>query len=140
MRDHDRERKSVPKPTSRALALLRLGATSTWITGVLLTVLVYYTLDQLVRREVRLETRYGLTVDFTLATNEPVIGHVAGMMISLAVIASSFLAYKAVWKALGTRAWIAAAGCYVLFVLTLYLLSRVFTGRAASAMLTASSP
>src|SRR5690348_9588489 len=60
-----REKNGATEPTSRALSLLRWGAASTWVTGMLLTALLYYTLDTLVRREVRLETRYGLTVDFT---------------------------------------------------------------------------
>ncbi|MFL5274485.1 MAG: urate hydroxylase PuuD [Anaeromyxobacteraceae bacterium] len=125
-----RQKKVAPEPMRRALPVLRWGAASTWVSGMVLTLLGYYALDQLVRHEVRLETRYGLTVDFTRATDEPVIGRAAGIVISLTVIALSSLAYEAVWRTLRTRARIAGATSYLLFVVTLYVLSRFFTGRA----------
>jgi uncharacterized membrane protein len=130
VKNRARQRKVPPEPMRRAPPLMRWGAASTWLTGMVLTVLRYYALDQLVRHEVRLETRYGLTVDFTRATDEPVIGRAAGVVISLAVIALSAVACEAVWRALRTRARTAAATSYLLFVVTLYVLSRFFTGRA----------
>jgi uncharacterized membrane protein len=130
VRNRARHRKVAPEPMRRALPVLRWGAASTWVSGMVLTLLGYYALDQLVRHEVRLETRYGLTVDFVRATDEPVIGRAAAIAISLAVIALSSLAYEAVWRTLRTRARIAGATCYLVYVATLYVLSRFFTGRA----------
>ncbi len=130
VKDHGQERRKAAGLPSRALSLFRWGAAATWTTGMLLTVVVYYALDQLVRREVRLETRYGMTVDFIRATDEPVVSHPAGLAISLAAIGISFLAYEAIWKALRAHPRIAASASYALFVAALYLLSRFFTGRA----------
>jgi uncharacterized membrane protein len=127
-----RDRSPAGEATSgaRTLRLLRWTAALTWVSGMLLTVGVYYALDQLVRREIRLETKYGMTMDFTRATEEPVIGQAAAVALSLGVIAAGFLAYEGVWRALGGRARLAAAACYALFVAALYALSQYFTGRA----------
>lgn len=125
------EKENAPMPPSVVPSLFRWGAATTWITGMLLTMVVYYGFpDQLVRREVRLETRHGLTVDFIRATEAPVIGHGAGVMSSLALIAFSFLACGAIWKSLRAHARIAGVGTYLLLVLVLYLLPQYFTWRA----------
>ncbi|HET9597020.1 MAG TPA: urate hydroxylase PuuD [Anaeromyxobacteraceae bacterium] len=120
-----------PRRTSEEPSLFRWAAATTWVTGMVLTVLVYYgARGPLVRREVRLEAQHGLTVDFVRATEESVIGHAAGVVLSLAVIALSFLAYGAARKLLRAHARVAAAGSYLLLVLVLHVLSRFFTGRA----------
>lgn len=115
----------------RAASWLRWGAAYTWASGLLLTACVYYaTLDNLVRREVRFAFRYGLTTEFTLATNEPVVSHDAGVAISLALLVLGFLAYEVVWKALGRSERAAAAVSLALLALALFFLGRVLTGRA----------
>jgi len=127
----DSTSKLASEMMARALYWLRWGAACTWVTGIVLTGLVYYSVtDNLVRREVRFAFKYGLTTDFTLATNDPVVSQRAGVMISLAIIVVVFLAYEAVWKVLGRYERSAAAVSLAAFALTLFLLSRVFTGRA----------
>jgi uncharacterized membrane protein len=115
----------------RALYWLRLGAAYTWGTGLLLMAVVYYsTADTLVRREVRFAFKYGLTTDFTLATNEPMVTQHTAIMISLGLILVAFFAYEAVWRVLGRSERAATAVSFVLFAATLFLLSRVLTARA----------
>jgi len=121
---------TVPPFVPRALSWFRWAAAGAWVSGILLLGLVYYRADDLVRREVRLVTQHGLTVDFTRATNEPVINHGMGVIVSLAAIVMACLAYEAVLKVLGQHERSAAAVSFVLFALALALLSRVFTGRA----------
>ena len=115
----------------RALNWARWGAVYTWISGLLLVGAVYYsTLDQLVRREIRFTFKYGLTTEFTLATNEPVVSQATGVLISLALIGAAFLVYEALWKLLRRFERVAAAASLAVFAVALFLLGRVFTGRA----------
>src|SRR6266511_720891 len=58
----DSARKLAPEMIPQALHWLRWGAAYTWVTGIMLTGLVYYSvMDNLVRREVRFTFKYGLT-------------------------------------------------------------------------------
>ena len=121
---------TAPPPTPRALSWFRWAAAGAWVSGILLLGIVYYGGDELVRREVRLVTQHGLTVDFIRATNEPVISHGMGVSLALLAIVMSCVAYESVLKVLGRHERMTAAVSFVLFALALALLSRVFTGRA----------
>lgn len=123
--------KALAEAGPRAASWLRWAAAYTWASGLLLTASIYYaTLDNLVRREVRFAFKYGLTTEFTLATNEPVVSQEAGVAISLALLALGLLAYEAVWKLLGRSERAAAGVSLALLALALSFLGRVFTGRA----------
>lgn len=116
---------------ARAVHWLRWGAAYTWVSGLLLMGVVYYsTLDNLVRREVRFAFKYGLTTEFMLATNEPVVTHGTGVWISLASLAAAVVVYEAVWKIVRRHERTGAALSLALLGAGLFALGRVFTGRA----------
>ncbi len=114
--DADSKKKVVPELMPRALYWFRWGAAYTWVTGILLAGLVYYMVDNLVKKDV--------------ATNAAVISHAAGVVISLALIVLVFFAYEAIWRAFGKNERVGVGALFAVFVALLFLLSRIFTGRA----------
>jgi uncharacterized membrane protein len=113
--DPESRKKVVPELMPRALYWFRWGAVYTWISGILLAGLVYYTVDNLVDKDV---------------TGVAVIPHMSGVAISLALIAVVFFVYEAIWRMAGKNERVAVGILYALLVATIVLLSRVFTGRA----------
>jgi uncharacterized membrane protein len=113
--DPDSRKKVVPELMPRALYWFRWGAVYTWITGILLAGFVYYFVENLVEKD---------------ATGSAAIPHVAGVAISLALIGSVFFVYEAIWKAVGKNERVGVGILYGLFVVLLFLLSRIFTGHA----------
>jgi len=114
--DADTRKKVVPELMPRALYWFRWGAAFTWVTGFLLAGMVYYSVDNLVARE--------------LLSNDPVISQGAGVGIAIALIVLVFFVYEAVWKIAGKNETVGVAALYVVFLVVIFLLSRVFTGRA----------
>jgi uncharacterized membrane protein len=114
--DADSRKKVVPELLPRALYFFRWGAAWTWVTGLLLTGMVYYGVDNLVRKDV--------------VTDQAVISHGAGVVISLLAIVVVFFVYDALWKALAKNEKAGVVVSFVLLAVVLFLLSRVFTGRA----------
>ena len=114
--DADSRKKVVPELMPRDLYFFRWGAAWTWVTGFLLTGLVYYGVDNLARKDV--------------ATDQAVISHGAAVAISLVAIVVVFFVYDALWKALAKNEKAGTVVSFVLLAVVLFLLSRVFTGRA----------
>ena len=114
--DADSRKKVVPELMPRALYFFRWGAAWTWVTGFLLAGVVYYSVDNLVRKDV--------------VTDQPAVSHGAGVVISLAAIVLVFFVYDALWKALAKNEKAGTVVSFVLLAVVLFLLSRVFTGRA----------
>jgi uncharacterized membrane protein len=113
--DADSRKKVVPELMPRALYFFRWGAAWTWVTGILLAGLVYY-MGNLARQDI--------------VTNEPVVSNGVAVAISLAAIVLVFFVYDALWKALAKSEKAGAVVSFVLLAVVLFLLSRVFTGRA----------
>ncbi len=113
--DPDSRKKVVPELMPRALYWFRWGAVYTWTSGILLAGLVYYSVDNLVAKNV---------------AGAPAIPHMAGVAISLALIGVVFFVYEAIWKAVGKNEAVGVGVLYAAFVVVLFLLSRIFTGRA----------
>jgi uncharacterized membrane protein len=101
----------------RALYWFRWGALYTWISGILMAGLVYYSVDNLVDKDV---------------TGRPVIPHMVGVAIALALIAVVFVVYDAAWRVVrqNQNERVVVGVQFGLFVVLLFLLSRIFTGRA----------
>ncbi len=114
--DPDSRKKVLPELMPRALYWFRWGAVYTWTSGILLAAFVYYSVDNLVKKDV--------------ITNAAAIPHIAGVAISLALIGVVFFAYEAVWRAWGKRERVAVGILFGLLVVLLFLLSLVYTGRA----------
>jgi len=114
--DADSRKKVVPELMPRALYFFRWGAAWTWVTGFLLAAFVYYMVDNLARRDI--------------VTGERVVSHGAAVGIALAAIVLVFFVYDVLWKALAKSEKAGVAVSFVLLAAVLFLLSRVFTGRA----------
>jgi len=114
--DADSRKKVVPELMPRALYFFRWGAAWTWITGFLLAALVYYMVDNLVRKDI--------------VTDQPVVSQGAAVAISLVAIVLVFFVYDALWKALAKNEKAGAVASFALVAVVLFVLSRVFTGRA----------
>jgi uncharacterized membrane protein len=93
----------------------RWGAVYTWVSGVLLAGLVYWSVDTLVQRD---------------PTGAARIPHMAGVAIALVAIALVFFVYEAIWRLAGKNERVGVAVLFGAFVVVLFLLSRVFNGRA----------
>ena len=113
--DPDSRKKVVPELMPRALYWFRWGAVYTWTSGILLAGLVYWSVDNLVGKDV---------------AGRPVISHMAGVAISLVLIGVVFFVYDAIWKAAGKNERVGVAVLYGVFVVILFGLSRIYTGRA----------
>lgn len=113
--DPDSRKKVVPELMPRALYWFRWGSVYTWTSGILLAGLVYWSVDNLVRKD---------------EGGRAVIGHMPAVAISLVLIGVVFFVYEAVWKGLGKNERVGVGVLYGLFVVLLFFLSRIFTGRA----------
>lgn len=113
--DTESRKKVVPELMPRALYWFRWGAVYTWTSGILLAGFVYWSVDNLVGKD---------------ASGRPVIAHMAGVAISLALIGVVFFVYDAIWKAAGKNERVGVGVLYGVFVVILFGLSRIFTGRA----------
>ncbi len=113
--DPDSRKKVVPELMPRALYWFRWGAVYTWVSGILLAGLVYYSVDNLVGKDV---------------TGRLVIPHMAGVAISLALIGVVFFVYDAIWKVASKNERVGVGVIYGVFVILLFLISRILTGRA----------
>src|SRR6266498_406599 len=113
--DADSKRKVVPELMPRALYWFRWGAVYTWTSGILLAGFVYWSVDNLVQKDVN---------------GRPVIPHLAGVAISLALIGIVFFVYDAIWNAASRNERVGVGVLYGLFVIVLFLMSRIFIGRA----------
>jgi uncharacterized membrane protein len=114
--DADTRKKVVPELMPRALYWFRWGAAFTWVTGFLLAGMVYWSVDNLVARE--------------LLSNDPVISQGAGVGIAIALIVLVFFVYEAVWKIAGKNETVGVVVLYLVFLVAVFGLSKVFTGRA----------
>jgi uncharacterized membrane protein len=113
--DPESRKKVVPELMPRALYWFRWGAVYTWTSGILLAGFVYWSVDNLVGKD---------------TSGRPVIAHMAGVAISLALIGVVFFVYDAIWKAAGKNERVGVGVLYGVFVVILFGLSRIFTGRA----------
>jgi uncharacterized membrane protein len=114
--DADSRKKVVPELMPRALYWFRWGAVYTWTSGFLLAGMVYWSVDNLVRKD---------------ATGRPVMSHIGAVAIALALIGVAFFVYEAVFRALAAKNERLAVGVlFGVFVLATFLLGQVFTGRA----------
>lgn len=113
--DPDSRKKVVPELMPRALYWFRWGAVYTWLSGVLLAGLVYWSVDNLVQHD---------------PTGTARIPHMAGVAIALVAIALVFFVYEGIWRLTGKNERVGVAVLFGAFVVVLFLLSRVFTGRA----------
>ncbi|HEY6002824.1 MAG TPA: urate hydroxylase PuuD [Anaeromyxobacter sp.] len=113
--DPDSRKKVAPELMPRALYWFRWGAVYTWLSGILLAGLLYWSVDSLVTR------RPG---------GAATIPHMAGVAIALVAIALVFFVYEAIWRLAGKNERVGVGVLYGAFVVVLFLLSRIFTGRA----------
>jgi uncharacterized membrane protein len=114
--DPDSRKKVVPELMPRALYWFRWGSVYTWTTGILLAGMVYWSVDNLIRKDVM---------------GRPVMSHIGGVAIALVLIGVAFFVYDAVFKAMAAKNERVAVGVlFGVFVVVAALLSRVFTGRA----------
>lgn len=113
--DAESKKKVVPELMPRALYWFRWGAVYTWVSGILLAGLVYWSVDNLMRKD---------------EAGRAVMAHMAGVAISLVLIGVVFFVYEAVWKAASKNERVGVGVLFGLFVVLLFFLSRIFTGRA----------
>jgi uncharacterized membrane protein len=114
--DADSRKKIVPELMPRALYWFRWGAVYTWTTGFLLAGMVYWSVDNLIRKD---------------EMGRPTMSHIGGVAIALVLIGVVFFVYEAVFKALAAKNERLAVGVlFALFVALAFFLSQVFTGRA----------
>jgi uncharacterized membrane protein len=114
--DADSRKKVVPELMPRALYWFRWGALYTWVSGLLLAGMVYYSVDNLVDRGV---------------DGRPVMPHMGAVGLALLLVAVVFFVYDAIFRALASRNERAAvAVLYAIFVALLFGMSRFLSGRA----------
>lgn len=113
--DADSKKKVIPEIMPRALYWFRWGAAYTWITGIVLLVLVYYMGGK--------ASGLLIPVDSTMS---PGIGHAT----SLGVVVVGFLVYDILWKAMAKNETVAAAISFVLLAGAVFGMNQVFSGRA----------
>ena len=113
--DPDSRKKVVPELMPRALYWFRWGAVYTWVSGILLAGIGYWSWDNLVQHDLSGAAR---------------IPHLAGVAIALVTIALAFFVYEWIWRLAGKNERVGVAVLFGTFVVVLFLISRVFTGRA----------
>jgi uncharacterized membrane protein len=113
--DAETRKKVVPELMPRALYWFRWGAVFTWVTGFLLAGIVYYSVDNLVFRDI---------------PGNPAMSQGAAVGIAVAAIVLVFFVYETVWKVAGKDERVGASVLYVLLVVVMFLLSKAFTSRA----------
>jgi uncharacterized membrane protein len=113
--DPDSRRKVVPELMPRALYWFRWGAVYTWTSGFLVAGMVYWSVDNLIRKD---------------ETGRAAFSHLGGVAIALVLVGVVFFVYEGVWKALGKSERLAAGVLSGLLVVLLAVLSSIYTGRA----------
>jgi uncharacterized membrane protein len=113
--DPDSKRKVVPELMPRALYWFRWGAVYTWTSGFLVAGLVYWSVDNLIRKD---------------ESGRAAFSHIGGVAIALVLIGLVFFAYEGVWKALGKSERLGVGVLSGLLVVLLAFLSTIYTGRA----------
>ncbi len=110
--DAESKKKVVPELMPRALYWFRWGAAYTWITGILLLGLVIY-MDAGV-----------------IVPAESSLGSVTASIIGLAILVIGFLVYDVLWKSMAKNEQAGVIVSYVLILILLFVMSRIFSGRA----------
>ncbi len=110
--DAESKKKVVPELMPRALYWFRWGAAYTWITGILLLGLVIY-MDAGV-----------------IVPAESSLGSVTASIIGLAILVIGFLVYDVLWKSMAKNEQAGVIVSYVLMLILLFVMSRIFSGRA----------
>jgi len=101
----------VPELMPRALYWCRWGAAYTWITGLVLMGLVIY-------------------MGGVIVPTESSLGAGAASAIGLAIVLLGFVVYELVWNAMAKNEQAGVAVSFVLIVIVLFAMSRMFSGRA----------
>ena len=114
--DAESKKKVIPELMPRALYWFRWGAFYTWVSGIFLAGFVYYSVDNLVKKDV--------------VTDAAAISQVTGVAGALILMGVVFFVYEAVWKVTGKSERVGVGVLYLLFVGLLFALSRYFTPRA----------
>jgi len=109
--DADSKRKVVPELMPRALYWFRWGAAYTWITGLVLMGLVIY-------------------MGGVIVPTESSLSAGAASAIGLAIVLLGFVVYELVWNAMAKNEQAGVAVSFVLIVIVLFAMSRMFSGRA----------
>ena len=110
--DAESKKKVVPELMPRALYWFRWGAAYTWITGILLLGLVIY-MDAGV-----------------IVPAESSLGSVTASIIGVAILVIGFLVYDVLWKSMAKNEQAGVIVSYVLILILLFVMSRIFSGRA----------
>src|SRR5258708_33931303 len=97
---------------TRALDWFRWGAAYSWITGFLLLALVIY-MDAGV-----------------IVPAESSLGSVTAWIIGVAILVIGFLVYDVLWKSMAKNERAGVIVSYVLVLILLFVMSRIFSGRA----------
>src|ERR1700694_512085 len=105
--DAESKKKVVPELMPRALYWFRWGAAYTWITGILLLGLVVY-------------------MGGVIVPPDSSLGAGLASLIGLALLVIGFLVYDQLWKVMAKNEQAGVAVSFVLVVLVLLLLSRLF--------------
>ena len=106
------EKQQNPRLLSQALHWFKWEAAVTWITGILLFVLMYY--------------RGGLLVSF----EDPPIGKAAAIWLSVGLLAVGWLAYDLLWRFCKNE-MVGTVVCFLLTVAAAWVACHYFTGRGA---------
>src|SRR5262245_26935071 len=109
--DADSKKKVVPELMPRALYWFRWGAAYTWVTGLLLAAMVYYSGENLMPPD---STRSNGT----------------GVLISLILIAAVFFVYDAVWKSMAKNEQMGVIISFILVAAVIAGMWQVFAPRA----------
>src|SRR5258707_15181970 len=110
--DAESKKKVVPELMPRALYWFRWGAAYTWITGFLLLGLVIY-MDAGV-----------------IVPAESSLGSVTASIIGVAILVIGFLVYDVLWKSMAKNEQAGVIVSCVLMLILLFVMSRIFSGRA----------
>src|SRR5229473_6007405 len=101
-----------PELMPRALYWFRWGAAYTWITGFLLLGLVIY------------------MAAGVIVPAESSLGSVTASIIGVAILVIGFLVYDVLWKSMAKNEQAGVIVSYVLILILLFVMSRIFSGRA----------
>ena len=110
--DAESKKKVVPELMPRALYWFRWGAAYTWITGFLLLGIVVY-MDAGV-----------------IVPAESSLGSVTASIIGVAILVIGFLVYDVLWKSMAKNEQAGVIVSCVLMLILLFVMSRIFSGRA----------
>jgi uncharacterized membrane protein len=109
--DADSKKKVVPELMPRALYWFRWGAAYTWISGILLL---------------------GLVIDMggIIVSPDSSLGAGPASIIGLAILVVAFIVYDILWKAMAKNETAGVVISYLLVVIVIFCMSRIFTPRA----------